>query len=324
MDLISIIIPVYKVENYLEQCIRSAADQTYKNLEIILVDDGSPDGCPQICDRWKEKEKRIRVIHKPNGGLSDARNEGMKIASGEYIAFVDSDDVLEPEYAEYLYDAVRKTGALVSACQFRSFTDGSEPESFPKKKETPILHSREEELKVFCNKASRINNMVWNKLYHRSLLENKTFAVGFRAQDVLFSCQIYAEVKEIAFVEQPLYNYRIRSGSASDGFIKQRLDAFEMYYRAIDHLKTDFPVYAKELKVYYCSLCIGAADWLKGKKDMDEKNKIFKEIVEARKRICFTEEEKRMCSLKDKLRIFLSSPLMIRPYVCVRRFTGRE
>ena len=92
--LISVIVPIYKVEEYLNRCVESLVNQTYKNLEIILVDDGSPDNCPEMCDRWAKQDKRIRVIHKKNGGLSDARNAGMRIATGEYIAFVDSDDLV--------------------------------------------------------------------------------------------------------------------------------------------------------------------------------------------------------------------------------------
>ena len=91
-ELISVIVPIYKVEAYLERCIRSIVNQTYKNLEIILVDDGSPDSCPDICDVWKEKDDRIKVIHKKNGGLSDARNAGMQIMTGTYISYIDSDD----------------------------------------------------------------------------------------------------------------------------------------------------------------------------------------------------------------------------------------
>ena len=103
MSLISVIVPVYKVEPYLNKCIESIVNQTYKNLEIILVDDGSPDNCPAICDSWAEKDSRIKVIHKENGGLSDARNAGMVHATGEYIAFVDSDDYIDPEMYQSLY-----------------------------------------------------------------------------------------------------------------------------------------------------------------------------------------------------------------------------
>ena len=319
IPIVSIIIPVYKVERYLDQCIQSVVKQTYTNIEIILVDDGSPDRCPQICDAWKEKDSRIRVIHKENGGLSDARNVGMAASTGEYIAFVDSDDVVEPEYVEYLYEAIRDTGAEVSQCQFRHFKDDSELTDFYKKKKLPVLQPREEALFIFCNKAPKKNHYVWDKLYHRSLLENETFALGFRAQDVLFSCHIFTKAKEIAIVDNVLYNYRIRSGSASDGFIIQRLHAIEMYLRSIEHLKTGFPEAARELKVYCCSLCIGTMEWLNDTSGTTEKNRIFRQIAACRKRIHFSKQELHSCSVSDWIRIILSLPMLIWPYIRLRR-----
>ena len=115
-ELISIIIPIYKVEEYLDECISSVINQTYTKLEIILVDDGSPDSCPKMCDDWAKKDSRIRVIHKTNGGLSDARNAGIEVATGEYIAFVDSDDYIKPDMIAKLYAALCKEEADISAC----------------------------------------------------------------------------------------------------------------------------------------------------------------------------------------------------------------
>ena len=122
MDLISVIVPIYNVDKYLDACIESAVSQSYRNIEIILVDDGSTDRCPEICDAWAEKDSRIRVIHKENGGLSDARNKGMASSTGAFISFVDSDDILEPEYIEYLYRAICETGADLSECRYEKFT----------------------------------------------------------------------------------------------------------------------------------------------------------------------------------------------------------
>ena len=113
-ELVSVVVPVYKVEPYLERCIRSIIGQTYENLEIILVDDGSPDQCGAICDRFAQEDTRIKVYHKPNGGLSDARNYGVNRASGTYIAFIDSDDYISPHYIEYLYQLMVKYDADVS------------------------------------------------------------------------------------------------------------------------------------------------------------------------------------------------------------------
>ena len=123
MDLISVIVPVYNVEAYLDKCISSIVNQTYRNLEIILVDDGSPDNCPAMCDAWAKKDSRIRVIHKLNGGLSDARNAGMTVTTGELMAFVDSDDWIDVHYIEYLYNALRQSNADISACDLREVYD---------------------------------------------------------------------------------------------------------------------------------------------------------------------------------------------------------
>ncbi|MBR1540013.1 MAG: glycosyltransferase [Clostridia bacterium] len=115
-ELISIIVPVYKVEKYLDKCINSIVSQTYKNLEVILVDDGSPDSCGKMCDEWTQKDTRIKVIHKENGGLSDARNFGLDCAKGKYIQFVDSDDYIEKDMIEFLYKNLKENNADISIC----------------------------------------------------------------------------------------------------------------------------------------------------------------------------------------------------------------
>lgn len=123
--LISVIVPVYKVENYLNQCLESIVKQTYSNLEILLVDDGSPDRCPEICDEWARREKRVRAIHKRNGGLSDARNAGLALAQGELVMFVDSDDWIAPEMAEKMLEAMEREEADMVICQYiKALPDG--------------------------------------------------------------------------------------------------------------------------------------------------------------------------------------------------------
>ena len=116
MAMISVIVPVYKVEPYLDRCVKSVVDQTFSDLEIILVDDGSPDNCPAMCDAWAARDSRVRVIHKPNGGLSDARNTGMAAATGEYISFVDSDDWIAAEMLERLIQALERDQSDIAAC----------------------------------------------------------------------------------------------------------------------------------------------------------------------------------------------------------------
>lgn len=117
---ISVIVPIYKVENYLNRCVESIRKQTYRNLEIILVDDGSPDACGEMCDRYAQEDSRIRVIHKENGGLSDARNAGIEVATGEYIAFVDSDDWIDDKMYEVLYSTLLKYNADIAECSYRN------------------------------------------------------------------------------------------------------------------------------------------------------------------------------------------------------------
>ena len=125
--LLSVIVPIYNVENYLDRCVESIVNQTYKNLEIILVDDGSPDNCPRMCDKWAEKDSRIKVVHKENGGLSDARNAGIPLTKGEIISFIDSDDWIEPAAYESLYNqAYRETVECVMFSYHRDFASHSE------------------------------------------------------------------------------------------------------------------------------------------------------------------------------------------------------
>ena len=116
-ELISIIVPIYKTEKYLDRCIKSIINQTYKNLEVILVDDGSPDRCGVICDKWAQKDKRIKVIHKENGGVSDSRNAGLDIANGEYIGFVDSDDYIHKDFIKILYNLCKENNSDISVCE---------------------------------------------------------------------------------------------------------------------------------------------------------------------------------------------------------------
>ena len=125
MAVISVIVPVYKVEKFLDRCINSIIQQTFTNLEIILVDDGSPDRSGEICDEWKMKDKRIRVIHKENGGLSDARNKGLDVATGDYVAFIDSDDWIDPDMFQLLYDATQKYQADIAECSWRCILLGT-------------------------------------------------------------------------------------------------------------------------------------------------------------------------------------------------------
>ena len=215
--LISVIIPIYKVERYLNECVSSVVNQTYKNLEIILVDDGSPDGCPQMCDEWAKRDSRIRVIHKENGGLSDARNAGMDIATGEYVAFVDSDDYIAPTMYETLVRGFSFSESVgIVSCQICSLKDGQIKQFNTKwNVERPkFLTSKEF---IISKLTEETSFTVWNKLYTRTLLRNTRFRKGRNNEDTLFMYDVgrvmeQYQIKEV-ILSPSFYYYRIRSNS---------------------------------------------------------------------------------------------------------------
>ena len=205
--LISIIIPIYNVEKYLNRCIESIVNQTYKNLEIILVDDGSPDNCPMMCDNWAKKDTRIIVIHKINGGLSDARNYGIEKSRGKYIAFVDSDDYIELHYIEYLYELLINNNADIACCGHVNTVDDSvlfTENRFLNK--TEIYTSYE-----ICKKLLTTFpvNLVtaWGKLYKRELVILNPFPIGRICEDEATTYKYYYLSKKIVVGNMNLYAY---------------------------------------------------------------------------------------------------------------------
>ena len=215
--LISVIIPVYKVEKWLEQCVESVQNQTYQNLEIILVDDGSPDRCGEICDRFARKDPRIRVIHKENGGLSDARNCGLDLAGGEYICFVDSDDYIEPAMLEVLYQEIKKTSASIAVCDYEYAYDELEdclenPMSKKRDLEEEIVLTGRE---FICLKQSKhsICVVVWNKLYQKEVWKNVRFPKGKIHEDEFVFHKIMYPCHRIVCVPHVGYHYRLRKNS---------------------------------------------------------------------------------------------------------------
>lgn len=201
-ELISVIVPVYKVEQYLDRCIKSLVEQTYSNIEIIIVDDGSPDNCPMMCDKWKKEDTRIRVIHKKNGGLSDARNAGLEVAKGVYVAFVDSDDYVDMQYIEILYYMMKRTNADLVACNCEIVKQ--EQSCKPRKKKI-VTNIKEKELKEITTTTIGVN--AWNKLYKRTLFEHIRFPVGKIHEDAGIWWKIVYYASKVVAVEEKLYFY---------------------------------------------------------------------------------------------------------------------
>ena len=232
---ISIIVPVYKVEKYLNECIDSILAQTFTDFELILVDDGSPDSCPALCDAAAAKDSRIRVIHQKNRGLSGARNAGLDAAEGEWIAFVDSDDTIMPDFCAKLYHAAQEAGAQMAVCNYRQVDEAL----------TPIreqyLHVRREVLtpeQALEHSTLLPYMVVWNKLYHRSIFAQLRFAEGKLNEDTLLIAYAYEKADRIANIPDALYLYRKVAGSIvnSKVTLRQQNRPIELFERQTDEL----------------------------------------------------------------------------------------
>ena len=237
-DLISVIIPVYRVEAYLNACVESVLAQTYPNFEIILVDDGSPDNCPRLCDEFAARDSRIRVIHKENGGLSSARNAGIDAARGGLLAFLDSDDLWTPVFLERLYGALTECNADFAVCLFRRFR-GEPPKELPETEKTVSL-SRQEAFE--CLFDGRNENMVVapNKLYRRKLFDAVRYPLGQIHEDEAVIHELIGNAKTAAWVEEGHYLYRQAPDSITTGkFSLKRLDAARSKERRIAWLEAN-------------------------------------------------------------------------------------
>ena len=212
-DLISIVIPVYRVEKYLNKCIDSVLAQLYDNLEIILVDDGSDDNCPQICDQYACIDCRIKVIHKDNGGLSSARNSGIDIAKGKYICFIDSDDYIDENYVQKLYDALVLNNADISICAFSEMDEKGNQLDGNKRLPNTILDKEDLYRKNLVPDISWCMGVAWNKLYKIQLFDNVRYPEHKWHEDDFVSHHIYDNINKAVFIEDKLYYYVQHSGS---------------------------------------------------------------------------------------------------------------
>lgn len=238
-ELISVIVPIYNVENYLCQCLDSILQQSYKNLEIILVDDGSTDRSGEICDAYGKKDKRIRIIHKMNGGLSDARNTGLASAMGEYIAFVDSDDYIADTLYETLLEKIRLSGTLIAMCGFLAVNeDGEKIEERSSSDFTERLYTKQEVFERISFDDGWNFVVVWNKLYSRKLLEQLRFPIGKLHEDQYIFCDLISACGSIYTIPQKLYFYRQRKNSIMTGiYDARRLDEVEAILYQCQYVK---------------------------------------------------------------------------------------
>lgn len=213
LPLISIIIPVYNVAKYIDTCMQSVCTQTYSNLEIILVDDGSTDESGALCEKWKYQDNRIKLLHQTNKGLSAARNAALDIAQGEWIGFVDSDDWINTEMYESLYKLAKTENADIAACSYQREERNLYKTKYASGKVETFTNW---EALILLVKNKRLQNHVWSKLYRKELFDKVRFPEGIMYEDVAVSYKIFNQANRVALIDIPFYHYRIRPNSITD------------------------------------------------------------------------------------------------------------
>ena len=259
---ISVIVPVYRVEKYLPACIDSILNQTFTDFELILVDDGSPDRCPEICDETAKRDARVRVIHQANQGLSAARNAGIEAARGAWLSFVDSDDFLAPDFLETLHDAaVRAGGADCALCGVQLTDEAGEKIGQPLSVADGVRTGRSI-LETLCRAPAMLYLVAWNKLYRRDVFQTLRYPVGRQNEDTYLAAELFDTVQTVICVSKPMYFYRQRVDSIMYMAVTTRnLDemwAFEHCFayfeaRGLEALMPDAEkkMFAKLTGVYY-------------------------------------------------------------------------
>lgn len=259
-ELISVIVPVYNVKPFLVECLDSIINQTYKNLEIILVDDGSNDGSEKICDEYKEKDDRIKVIHQRNRGLSVARNIGIEKSNGKYLTFVDSDDYIHKEMLEVLYENIKKYNCEISICNYSNNEDLKIRDA----KNIEIFDSLEKMLGQLYNKYGICFGTAWGKLYKRNIFDSLRYPENKKYEDIFIIHKIYGQTKKLVFSNNSLYFYRIRENSLMNSkYSLNNLDELEAILDRMNFVKErnfeyfyarDFYRYVNALKRHYIQI----------------------------------------------------------------------
>ncbi|MDU6574119.1 MAG: glycosyltransferase [Gemella haemolysans] len=243
-ELISIIVPVYNVEQYLEKCINSIINQTYKNLEIILVDDGATDNSGKMCDELAKTDNRIKVYHKENGGLSDARNYGVERAIGEYIGFVDSDDYIDEEMYEKLYGAIKKEDVDVAECNFK-FIYTNRVSNYTEDNYYLVMN-RDEYIKEYII-MNKLFGSACTKLIRSDLAKKIKFPKGKLYEDSFYSLELMKKAKNFVIFDSPYYNYVMRENSITNSkFNEKNLDLIEIADDIYDYVISTYPYLKKE------------------------------------------------------------------------------
>lgn len=301
-ELVSVIVPIYKVEDYLDKCVNSIKNQTYKNLEIILVDDGSPDRCPQMCDNYAKEDSRIKVVHRNNGGLSAARNSGLEIATGKYIGFVDSDDYIHSRMYEILVKHLKENDADLAVCRVQDVFEISEELSLPKEEKVEFM-TNIQALKSVYSEWGTDMVVAWNKLYKREIFNELRYNEGKVHEDEFMIHKVLYYSQKVVTTNYKMYYYQ--RGSVSIMRVKkyslQRLQGIEAIEDRIRLWENcgDGTLISRIYQSYFNSLIIS---YYLVKQHYPEEKEIIKSLRDKFLRIYKEKSEEMDFSMKFKIK----------------------
>lgn len=295
---ISIVVPIFKVADYLNRCVKCLADQSYTNLEIILVDDGSPDDCAKMCDNWAEKDDRIKVIHKQNGGLSDARNFGMRIVCGEFISYIDSDDYVSIDFYDLLLKTALEHASDIVECSVAKFSDYGKIEEIEEIEDDMEItdYSTKNALSaLICEDL--FHQHVWNKLYKAKVVKGIDFQVGKLNEDEFWTYQVFGQAERITKINRTMYFYYQRESSImGQKYNLHRLDALEGKWNRQKYIEKNYPELTTQAKIDFFGSCMYAMQCVIRYMVGEERKQAVGIIINYKKRCRLTFREiKSMC-----------------------------
>ena len=287
-DLVSVIVPIYNVEDDLKNCVDSIIHQTYRNLEIILVDDGSPDNCGSIADDYSRQDDRVRVIHKQNGGLSDARNAGLDVASGEYITFVDSDDFLSEGFVEELVSLTKKHDCDISICDHLRYRKSNGIHFKHDSEIKEIEFSSKDAIKeMFYQKQFDVS--AWGKLYKKNTFEGLFFPMGYNFEDIPTIYKAFLKTDKIVYSSRKLYFYQVRDNSIENSeFNIKKMDCIKTAEMMFKDIQSNYPELIKAARSRYVAANIHILAQIK--KPIKEKSYICSNLRIERHKVLFDRE----------------------------------
>ncbi|MGG1629491.1 glycosyltransferase family 2 protein [Rossellomorea sp. NRS-1567] len=325
-SIVSVVVPIYKVERYIHRCIKSILHQTYPYLEIILVNDGSPDRCGEIAEEYKHKDSRIIVIHKENGGLSDARNEGMKEARGEYTVFVDSDDWLEPTMIEDMLHCRHEHQAdLVQSAFYYAYDDKLLFDSNNYSNDGSMLLLNNQESMYELIKNDKVKNFAWGKLYKTELIKDIPFKKGVLFEDVFWAHQVMKRVKTFVLLHKPLCHYYQRSDSIVATYSIRNLDILTGLKERLEFVKKHYPHYQDEVYRSILQNSLMHYNLLFRNRKIDRgaiRRKEINEYIQANNDL-FKKAVEEISGLKKEFKLFCIHPYVLIGYRGIKKIRNK-